>query len=116
MYTERYMGTPETNPAGYNVRYGSVPCGMPVMSAHCFSRSLSSVLPQLATLASLDTSFLLVHGTGDDNVHFSNSAEIMKQLILNQIMFDVMVYPNQGLYQCGVCVCVCVCQVAQPHW
>lgn len=55
----------------------------------------SSVLPQLAALTALPTSFLLVHGTGDDNVHFSNSAEILKQFVKQQILVDVMVYPNQ---------------------
>jgi dipeptidyl-peptidase 4 len=69
------MGTPQDNADGYNI---------------------SSVLPQLASLTPpLQTSYLLVHGTGDDNVHFSNSAEIMKALVLQQVMFDVMVYPNQ---------------------
>lgn len=68
------MSTPQDNPSGYNV---------------------SSVLPELGQLSSLNTEFLLVHGTGDDNVHFANSAEILKVLIQQQILIDVMVYPNQ---------------------
>ena len=33
--------------------------------------------------------------TGDDNVHFLNSMELTNQLVQNQILFDMMAYPNQ---------------------
>jgi dipeptidyl-peptidase-4 len=36
---------------------------------------------------------LMVHGTGDDNVHPQNSQAFMNELIKEGILFDVMVYP-----------------------
>jgi len=73
VYTERYMGTPQSNPGGYNT---------------------SSVIPRVATIAS--DAFLLVHGTGDDNVHFLNSAVLQSALVMNGIQFESMNYINQN--------------------
>ncbi len=56
-YTERYMGTPAENPDGYRA-------GSPVEYA-----------------ARLERPLLLVHGTGDDNVHFGNTTEFVDRLI-----------------------------------
>jgi dipeptidyl-peptidase-4 len=56
-YTERYMGTPAENPDGYRA-------GSPVTYA-----------------AQLQRPLLLVHGTGDDNVHFGNTTEFVDRLI-----------------------------------
>jgi len=42
-----------------------------------------------------DNQLLLVHGTGDDNVHYLNSMELVKQLVAAQVLFDFMAYPNQ---------------------
>ena len=44
---------------------------------------------------------LLVHGTGDDNVHYQNTEEIVNELIANDIQFDLMAYPNRshGIYE-----------------
>jgi dipeptidyl-peptidase-4 len=36
---------------------------------------------------------LMVHGTGDDNVHPQNSQAFMNELIKEGILFDVMIYP-----------------------
>ena len=33
--------------------------------------------------------------TGDDNVHFLNSMELVNSLVENQILFEMMAYPNQ---------------------
>src|SRR5256885_13697948 len=54
IYTERYMRTPQENPAGYAE-------GAPLAYAH----SLKGQSP-------------LVHGTGDDNVHFQNSIRLVE--------------------------------------
>ncbi|EMD39367.1 hypothetical protein CERSUDRAFT_113004 [Gelatoporia subvermispora B] len=53
IYTERYMNLPDANPAGY------------------VTASISNVT------AFKDVDFLLAHGSGDDNVHFANSAHLL---------------------------------------
>jgi dipeptidyl-peptidase 4 len=70
-YTERYMGTPESNPDGYRA---------------------SSVMTYVDRLRG---KLLLVHGLLDENVHFRHSARLMQALIDAQKPFDVMLYPNE---------------------
>ncbi|KAI0249668.1 dipeptidyl aminopeptidase [Lactifluus subvellereus] len=53
IYTERYMGLPELNPGGY------------------VNASISNVT------AFDKVDYLLAHGSGDDNVHFANSAHLL---------------------------------------
>lgn len=72
VYTERYMGTMETNPTGFDAN-------APIAFAN-----------------ELKGSYLLIHGTGDDNVHFQNSAEWISALIKNNKQFDLMVYPDKN--------------------
>jgi len=69
-YTERYLGTPQDNPAGYQS---------------------SSVFPYVADL---DDPLLVVHGMADDNVLFSHSTKLFKALQDEGIAFDVMTYPG----------------------
>jgi dipeptidyl-peptidase-4 len=71
IYTERYMRTPEENAAGYDE--GAA----------------------LAYADSLKGSFLLVHGTGDDNVHFQNSERLVERLEAANKQFDTRIYPNK---------------------
>ncbi|KAK4095817.1 hypothetical protein N658DRAFT_502295 [Parathielavia hyrcaniae] len=54
MYTERYMKTPELNGEGYNI----------------------SAVRGVEGFKGLRGSFLVQHGTGDDNVHFQNAAAL----------------------------------------
>jgi dipeptidyl-peptidase-4 len=44
--------------------------------------------------------YLLVHGIGDDNVHFQHSAEMMNALIKANKQYDTYSYPNRnhGIY------------------
>jgi dipeptidyl-peptidase-4 len=44
--------------------------------------------------------FLLVHGMGDDNVHFQHTAEMANALIMANKDFDSEFYPNRnhGIY------------------
>ena len=71
IYTERYMRTPQENPDGYAE---SAP---------------------LAYADSLKGNFLLVHGTGDDNVHFQNSVRLVERLEAANKQFDMRIYPNK---------------------
>ncbi|HKJ68095.1 MAG TPA: DPP IV N-terminal domain-containing protein [bacterium] len=71
IYTERYMGLPQENTEGYSQ-------SSPVTAAE----NLSGYL-------------LLVHGTGDDNVHFQNAVQMVDALIDAGKPFDLMIYPQQ---------------------
>ncbi len=71
IYTERYMGQLKDDAAGYKQ---------------------SDVT---ASAAKLHGSLLLVHGTGDDNVHFQNSMQMINALINAGKQFQLMIYPNK---------------------
>ncbi|CAN5175056.1 S9 family peptidase [soil metagenome] len=72
IYTERYLRTPQENPEGYDN----------------FS--------PLSHVEKLNSSFLLIHGTGDDNVHFQNAVEMQKALIEAGKQFESFYYPNKN--------------------
>ena len=72
IYTEHYHGLPQDNAAGYER-------GSPITYA-----------------ANLRGNLLLVHGTGDDNVHVQNSEAMVNALVRNQRQFTVMLYPNRN--------------------
>jgi dipeptidyl-peptidase 4 len=69
-YTERYLGRPQDNAAGYEA---------------------SSVLPYAK---GLNGSLLVIHGMADDNVLFLNSTKLLRALQDLNKPFDVMVYPG----------------------
>ncbi len=73
-YTERYMQTPEQNPDGYQT--GNV-------------LSYTDNLP-----AAGETPLLLIHGMADDNVLFTHSTLLFKDLQDKGKLFDVMTYPG----------------------
>ncbi len=72
IYQERYMGLPSTNADGY--RRGS-----PIN----FAEGLRGKL-------------LIVHGSGDDNVHFQGFERLTNRLVELGKEFDMMVYPNRS--------------------
>ena len=76
IYTERYLQRPQDNPSGYD-DYS------PVHHAEKLRGAL-----------------LLVHGTGDDNVHFQNAVEFQNALIKANKQFDSFFYPdrNHGIH------------------
>ncbi len=72
IYQERYMGTPQNNPEGYRL-------GSPITYAN-----------------QLEGNLLLVHGTGDDNVHYQGTEALINRLIEFNKDFTMMSYPNRS--------------------
>jgi dipeptidyl-peptidase-4 len=68
---ERYMGLPEENAEGYHMG-----------SAINFAEGLRGRL-------------LIVHGSGDDNVHFQGTQKLVNRLIELRKPFEFMEYPNR---------------------
>jgi len=75
IYTERYLQRPQDNASGYDDN------------------------SPINHVGKLKGNFLLVHGTGDDNVHFQNSVALQNALIDAGKQFDTFYYPdkNHGL-------------------
>ncbi|MCU0447897.1 MAG: S9 family peptidase [Microscillaceae bacterium] len=71
IYTERFMGLPQENQEGY--KNGAA----------------------LTHAKNLQGNLLLIHGTGDDNVHFQNSEMLVNELIKHGKQFNFMPYPNR---------------------
>ena len=71
IYQERYMGLPKDNGEDYRL-------GSPVTHA-----------------AGLAGKLLIVHGTGDDNVHYKGTEVLANVLIANNKQFTMMPYPNR---------------------
>ena len=71
IYEERYMGLPSVDSAAYAE-------GSPINYADGLKGNL-----------------LLVHGSGDDNVHYQNTEALVNKLISLDKPFDMMVYPNR---------------------
>jgi len=76
IYTERYMQTPQENASGYDEN------------------------SPINHVEKLKGKFLLIHGSGDDNVHVQNSMQMMEALIQANKQFDSQIYPdkNHGIY------------------
>ena len=77
VYTERFMRTPQENPEGYDEN-------SPINYAD-----------------KLQGKFLLVHGSGDDNVHVQNTMRLTNALIEANKPFDHAIYPDRthGIYR-----------------
>ena len=71
-YTERYMGTPQANPEGYE---------------------RSSVMAHVAGLR--DRHLMLVHGLIDENVHFRHTARLVNALIRERIPYELFLLPDE---------------------
>ena len=69
-YTERYLGTPQDNPRGYEA---SSPLGR---------------------AADIDAPLLLMHGMADDNVLFTHTLKLVKELQDAGKPFELMTYPG----------------------
>lgn len=72
VYTERYMRTPQENASGYDEN-------SPINYAD-----------------RLEGKYLLVHGTGDDNVHAQNTMRMINALVEANKQFDLAIYPDRA--------------------
>lgn len=81
IYTERYLGLPSPleNKLGYDTA-------------------------RLSTLATnfVNKTFLLVHGTLDDNVHYQQAMALSRSLERNDVMFKQISYPDENHSLSGV--------------
>lgn len=76
IYEERYVGLPQQHPENYQV-------SSPINFA-----------------AGLRGKLLLVHGSGDDNVHYKGAEALANRLIALGKPFDFMMYPNRSHCDC----------------
>lgn len=76
IYTERFMRTPAENEGGYD------------------QNSPINFVDQLKG------KYLLIHGSGDDNVHYQNTMEMINAMVRADKQFDLFIYPNKnhGIY------------------
>ena len=72
IYTERFMRTPQENPEGYDLN-------SPINYAD-----------------QLKGDFLIIHGSGDDNVHVQNTMRMVGALIQADKQFEWMIYPDKN--------------------
>ncbi|MFB9861765.1 S9 family peptidase [Rufibacter immobilis] len=72
IYTERFLKLPQDNAKGYDDN-------SPITHAN-----------------KLRGKYLLIHGTGDDNVHFQNAVEMVNALVKANIPFESAYYPNRN--------------------
>jgi dipeptidyl-peptidase-4 len=70
-YTERYMGTPQSNPKGYEE---------------------SSVMHYIEQMQG---KLMLVHGLIDENVHFRHTARLINALIRARKSYDLLLFPDE---------------------
>lgn len=71
IYTERYLQRPQDNPEGYDEN-------SPIRHVN-----------------KLKGNYLLIHGTGDDNVHFQNAVALQNELLNAGKYFNSFYYPDR---------------------
>ena len=86
-YTERFMSTPEDNAEGY-ARTRAVD-RISTYPARPFGSA-----PSDGTVSDGSVMLKLTHGTGDDNVHYQNTLQLIDALHKIGADFDFMVYPD----------------------
>ena len=76
IYTERFMRTPQENETGYDDN------------------------SPINFVDKLEGKYLLIHGSGDDNVHYQNTMEMVNAMVAANKQFDLFIYPNKnhGIY------------------
>jgi dipeptidyl-peptidase-4 len=76
IYTERFMRTPKENKDGYDDN------------------------SPINHVSKMKGKYLLIHGSGDDNVHVQNTMEMVSEMVRKNKQFDLFIYPNKnhGIY------------------
>lgn len=72
IYTERFMSLPQENASGYDDN------------------------SPINHVKELSGKYLLIHGSGDDNVHYQNSMEMISALVAANKQFDLFIYPDKN--------------------
>jgi dipeptidyl-peptidase-4 len=72
IYTERFLRRPQDNPTGYDEN-----------SPINFTKGIKG-------------NYLLIHGSGDDNVHWQNSAMMINSMIESGSRYNFEIYPNRN--------------------
>ena len=72
IYTERYMRTPAENANGYDDN------------------------SPINHVDKMKGKYLLIHGSGDDNVHVQNSMEMVDALVKRNVDFEMFIYTNKA--------------------
>ncbi|MCQ2146739.1 MAG: S9 family peptidase [Bacteroidales bacterium] len=81
-YTERFMDTPQNNPEGY-------------ARTRAISHVKNYVTEYGAKYNGVEPVMLkITHGTGDDNVHYQNTLQLIDELQKGNKKVDFMVYPD----------------------
>ena len=72
IYQERYMGLPTSNAEGY--KKGSA----------------------ITYAGNLKGNLMLIHGTGDDNVHYQSCERLVNELVKQNKLFSMLAYPMRS--------------------
>ena len=72
VYTERYMQTPQENASGYDEN------------------------SPINHVEKLKGAYMLIHGSGDDNVHVQNTTRMVNALVAANKQFDLFIYPDRA--------------------
>lgn len=72
IYTERFMALPQENASGYDDN------------------------SPINHVSKLKGKYLLIHGSGDDNVHVQNTMEMISALVKENKQFDLFIYPDKN--------------------
>jgi dipeptidyl-peptidase-4 len=72
IYTERFLQKPQDNAKGYDEN------------------------SPINYVSGIRGNYLIVHGTGDDNVHFQNTTEMIHAMVKAGVQFDSEIYPNRN--------------------
>lgn len=72
IYTERFMSLPQENASGYDDN------------------------SPINHVKKLKGKYLLIHGSGDDNVHYQNTMEMITALVKENKQFDLFIYPDKN--------------------